>query len=67
MTGLRNPCAPLDKIRGLMAATLDRDVGGNFVRKTGNHGCRGERGEVRPGEPIRIEPPPLPHRPLPAV
>src|SRR5262249_800376 len=33
VTGLRNPCAQLDRIkRGLMAATLARDDDGNLVR-----------------------------------
>src|SRR5258708_34021320 len=36
VTGLRNPCRPLNKIEaGLMAATLARDVAGNRVRKAG--------------------------------
>src|ERR1700722_6054852 len=36
ITGLRNPCAQLNKIQpGLMAATLDRDADGNLVRKAG--------------------------------
>jgi MOSC domain len=37
VTGLRNPCAQLDRIQpGLMAATLDRDEHGNLVRKAGS-------------------------------
>ncbi len=68
VTGLRNPCAQLDKIApGLMAATLDRDAQGNLVRKAGIMGVVVAAGEVRPGDPIRIEPPPEPHRPLPVV
>jgi MOSC domain-containing protein YiiM len=36
VTGLRNPCTQLDGLQaGLMAATLDRDVEGNLVRKAG--------------------------------
>src|SRR5262247_53607 len=36
VTGLRNPCAQLDRIQpGLMAATLDRDARGKLVRKAG--------------------------------
>ena len=36
VTGLRNPCRQLDSLQpGLMAATLDRDVDGNLVRKAG--------------------------------
>ena len=68
VTGLRNPCAQLDKIqKGLMAATLGRDEHGNLVRKAGIMGVVLAEGEVRPGDPIRVEPPPPPHRPLAVV
>ena len=68
VTGLRNPCAQLDKIqKGLMAATLGRDERGNLVRKAGIMGVVLTEGEVRPGDPIRVEPPPPPHRPLVVV
>ncbi len=68
VTGLRNPCAQLDKIeKGLMAATLDRDADGNLVRKAGIMGIVLEAGEIRPGDAIRVEPPPPPHRPLAVV
>ena len=63
VTGLRNPCAQLDKIQpGLMAATLDRDADGTLVRKAGIMGVVVAAGEVRPGDPIRVEPPPRPHQ-----
>jgi MOSC domain-containing protein YiiM len=65
ITGLRNPCAQLDGIaEGLMAATLDRDEQGNLVRKAGVMSVVLAAGEVRPGDPIRIELPAEPHRPL---
>lgn len=68
VTGLRNPCAQLDKIqKGLMAATLGRDQHGNLVRKAGIMGVVLAEGEVRPGDPIRVKPPPPPHRPLAVV
>lgn len=68
VTGLRNPCAQLDKIKpGLMAATLSRDEHGNLVRKAGIMAVVLAGGAVRPGDPIRIEPPPEPHRPLAPV
>jgi MOSC domain-containing protein YiiM len=36
VTGLRNPCAQLDRlVPGLMAAVLDRDPNGELVRKAG--------------------------------
>ena len=65
VTGLRNPCAQLDRIQpGLMAATLGRDEHGNLVRKAGIMGVVIAGGEVRPGDQIRVELPPQPHRPL---
>lgn len=68
VTGLRNPCAQLDRIQpGLMAATLGRDEHGNLVRKAGIMGVVIAGGEVRPGDPIRVELPPPPHQPLAVV
>lgn len=68
VTGLRNPCAQLNRIApGLMAATLARDAHGNLVRKAGIMAIVLQNGEVRPGDPIRVEWPPLPHRPLEPV
>ena len=68
VTGLRNPCTQLDRIQpGLMAATLGRDEHGNLVRKAGIMGIVVAGGEVRPGDPIRVELPPQPHRPLAPV
>ncbi len=68
VTGLRNPCAQLDRIeKGLMAATLDRDAHGNLVRKAGIMGIVLAEGEVKPGDPIGVEPPSPPLRPLPVV
>jgi MOSC domain-containing protein YiiM len=68
VTGLRNPCTQLNRIQpGLMAATLDRDEDGNLVRKTGIMGMVIAGGEVCPGDPIRVELPPRPHRPLAPV
>ena len=65
VTGLRNPCRQLDKFQpGLMAATLDRDVDGNLVRKAGIMAVVLEGGEVSEGDPIRVELPPQPHTPL---
>jgi MOSC domain-containing protein YiiM len=68
VTGLRNPCAQLDRIQpGLMAATLDRDEHGNLVRKAGIMGVVIAGGEVRPGDPIHVELPAQPHRGLAPV
>ena len=68
MTGLRKPFAELDRIeKGLMAATLGRDVHGNLVRKAGIMGVVLAAGEVKAGDPIRVVLPPPPLRPLPVV
>jgi MOSC domain len=65
VTGLRNPCGQLNHVQdGLMAATLGRDECGNLVRKAGIMGVVIAGGEVRPGDPIRVELPPDPHQPL---
>ena len=74
VTGLRNPCGQLNGFRpGLMEAVLDRDEGGNLVRKAGIVGIMGivgivvAGGEVRPGDAVRVGPPPGPRRPLERV
>jgi MOSC domain-containing protein YiiM len=65
VTGLRNPCRQLDKLQpGLMAATLARDPEGNLIRKAGIMGIVLADGEVREGDPIRVELPPPPHQKL---
>jgi MOSC domain-containing protein YiiM len=61
VTGLRNPCHQLDKLRpGLMAATLDRDVEGNLIRKAGVMAVVIEGGTVRAGDTIALELPAAP-------
>jgi len=68
LTGLRNPCTQLDGLQpGLMAATLDRAPSGDLVRKAGVMGIVVAGGELRAGEPIQVELPPGPHRPLEPV
>jgi MOSC domain-containing protein YiiM len=65
VTGLRNPCSQLDDFQpGLMAATLGRDEQGRLIRKAGVMGIVLAGGVVRPGDPIRVELPPEPRRPL---
>jgi MOSC domain-containing protein YiiM len=65
VTGLRNPCVQLDRFQaGLMAATLGRDGQGNLIRKAGIMGIVLADGDVQPGDPIAIQPPDGPHRPL---
>ncbi len=68
LTGLRDPCRQLDTFQpGLMAAVLDHDMQGNLVRKAGVMSIVLASGVVKPGDPIVVELPPLPHRPLEVV
>lgn len=68
ITGLRNPCHQLNGVQpGLMAAVLDRDADGRLIRKAGVMAVVIADGEVRPGDPIRVDLPSLPHRPLAPV
>jgi len=68
VTGLRNPCAQLDRIQpGLMGATLERAADGSLIRKAGIMAVVLKGGDVRPGDPIRVELPADPHRLLAPV
>ncbi|MEU9852160.1 MOSC domain-containing protein [Streptomyces sp. NPDC047974] len=68
ITGLRNPCAQIDGFRhGLLKQVVGRDADGELVRKAGIMGIVLTGGEVRPGDPIRVELPAEPHRPLERV
>ena len=56
VTGLRNPCAQLDRIQpGLMAAVLARDAEGKLIRKAGVMGIVLSGGDVQAADPIRVE------------
>ena len=68
ITGLRNPCKQLDDYqKGLTAAVLARGADGALIRKSGVMAIVLQEGVVRAGDTIRIELPPLPHRPLMTV
>ena len=68
VTGLRNPCSQLDRFQpGLMAAVVARDAEGNLVRKAGIMAVVLAGGEVRAGDPVRVELPARPHAPLAPV
>jgi MOSC domain-containing protein YiiM len=68
VTGLRNPCVQLNGVApGLMEATLDRDAGGELVRKAGVMAIVVEGGQVRVGDAIAAERTPEPHLPLEPV
>ena len=65
LTGLRNPCAQLDRFQpGLMAAVLDRDAAGNLVRKSGVMAIVIADGVIRPHDTITVALPDGPHEPL---
>jgi hypothetical protein len=65
VTGLRNPCAQLDRIQwGLMGATLGRSHDGSLIRKAGIMAVVLAGGDVQPGDRIRIDLPEELHRPL---
>jgi len=56
VTGLRDPCRQMNDYQpGLMAAVLGRDEQGNLIRKAGIMGVVLAGGEVRAGDPIRVE------------
>jgi MOSC domain-containing protein YiiM len=68
LTGLRNPCYQLNDFQpGLMAAVLDHDETGNFIRKAGVMSIVLVSGVVKPGDMIQVELPPQPHNPLKPV
>jgi MOSC domain-containing protein YiiM len=68
VTGLRNPCAQLDKFSsGLTGAVLERTTDGELVRKAGVMGVVEASGIVMPGDPIAVVLPPGPRIPLKPV
>jgi MOSC domain-containing protein YiiM len=68
VTGLRNPCQQLERVQpGLRRAVLERDEDGNVVRRAGIMGVVVAGGEVRRGDVIRVDLPPMPHRRLSPV
>lgn len=65
ITGLRNPCKQLDDYQqGLLAAVLEQRADGSLIRKSGVMAIVLNDGVVRPGDVVRIELPPQPHRAL---
>jgi len=68
VTGLRNPCMQLEGIQeGLMKAVLDRAPDGALIRKAGIMSIVLVGGELRAGDPIALELPAGPLRPLEPV
>lgn len=65
VTGLRNPCYQIDDFQhGLLKQVLHREDDGTVVRRTGVMGVVRAGGDVRVGDPIRVELPATPHEPL---
>jgi MOSC domain-containing protein YiiM len=59
LTGLRTPCKHLNRVRpGLMRAVMARDAAGRVVARAGVMAIVVTGGDVAPGDPIRVEPPP---------
>lgn len=68
VTGLRNPCEQLNKFQdGLMHACVYKDGDGNIIRKAGVMSIVLVGGEVRVGDPIRVELPSGTHHSLQVV
>ncbi len=68
LTGLRTPCFKLDRWQpGLKMATVERGARNKIILKAGVMGIVVAGGEVRAGDAIVAEWPPLPHLPLKPV
>lgn len=68
VTGLRNPCMQIEDFRqGLLKQVVGRDEAGDIVRKAGIMSVVKAGGIVRPGDPIAVQLPAEPHRPLDPV
>ncbi|MEU7006297.1 MOSC domain-containing protein [Streptomyces sp. NPDC046332] len=69
VTGLRNPCAKINDFRkGLLAEVFALDPeSGEFTFKSGIMAVVRHGGRVRPHDPVEVELPPTPHRPLERV
>ena len=68
ITGLRNPCSQIEKYeKGLLNAVLDKTEDGVLIRKSGVMSIVLAGGNVRAGDVIEIELPPLPHAKLEKV
>ena len=65
VTGLRNPCVQIDRFQtGLLSEVLRRDAEGHVVRRAGVMSVVLRGGQIRRGDPIRVEAPKPPALPL---
>ena len=68
VTGLRNPCLQIDTFQhGLLKRVVGRDGDGTLRVKAGIMSVVVSGGPVRPGDPVKVELPDGPHRPLEIV
>ncbi|MDC2961264.1 MOSC domain-containing protein [Streptomyces gilvifuscus] len=68
VTGLRNPCLQIDNFRsGLLKQVVGRGADGAVRHRAGIMGVVLAGGVVRPGDPVGVELPEGPHRPLEIV
>jgi MOSC domain-containing protein YiiM len=68
ITGLRNPCAQINAFRpGLLKVVLGKDETGGLIRRAGVMGVVLQGGPVRPGDPLDVQLPAVPHVPLEKV
>lgn len=68
LTGLRNPCYQLDKLKkGLMKTVLDNSNQGNLIRKAGVMGIVLTSGTIITGDKIEVELPVKPYQNLEVV
>ncbi|MDX2948459.1 MULTISPECIES: MOSC domain-containing protein [Streptomyces] len=69
VTGLRNPCSKINDFRkGLLGEVFTMDpLSGECTFKCGVMAVVRRGGTVRPDDSVRVETPPLPHRPLERV
>lgn len=68
ITGLRNPCAQIDRFRkGLLFNLTGTDQQGRRIRKAGVMATVTRGGDVQPGDSVFVVLPPEPHIPLQRV
>ena len=68
VTGLRNPCRQIDDFQaGLLKRLVRPGPDGHPLRLAGVMGVVAQGGVVQPGDPVLVELPPAPHRPLDRV